>query len=201
MDTAYGTDRTEPAPSSTVDRILDEAQRRIQRCGYNAVSYGDLAEALDVTTAAVHYHFPSKGDLGQAVVARYRRINSEKRATIQTKSDALRDQLWQYVDLYADMLEDGSLCLCGVLASDDATLPDGVRREVQQFFEEQESWLTRAIREAKGDDPLLNGYETPRQIASLFLSTVQGAMFTARAHGATERYEEMIRPLIDAITG
>ncbi|MFB6280120.1 MAG: TetR/AcrR family transcriptional regulator, partial [Salinibacter sp.] len=49
--------------SATADRILDLAQDRIQQRGYNAVSYGDLAEDLDLTTAAIHYHFPSKADL------------------------------------------------------------------------------------------------------------------------------------------
>src|SRR5579862_1588267 len=57
--------------SSTRDRILDIAQRLIQSRGYNAFSFDDLAEELDIRTASIHYHFPTKADLGIALLRRY----------------------------------------------------------------------------------------------------------------------------------
>ena len=57
---------------STRDRILDIAQRLIQSGGYNAFSFNDLAKELKLRTASVHYHFPTKSDLGVAFVRRYR---------------------------------------------------------------------------------------------------------------------------------
>ena len=56
----------------TVDRILDVVQTLIQTRGFNAISYRDVAEAIGIRKASIHYHFPSKMDLGQAVIARYR---------------------------------------------------------------------------------------------------------------------------------
>jgi len=40
--------------AATATRILDAAQDLVQRRGYDAVSYGDLADALGLTTAAIH---------------------------------------------------------------------------------------------------------------------------------------------------
>jgi len=184
----------------TATRILDAAQDLVQRRGYNAVSYGDLAAELDLTTAAIHYHFPSKADLGQAVVARYRRANAEERAAIRTRTDTVRERLEQYVDLYADVLAGGGLCLCGVLAADAATLPSEVHREVQGFFDDQADWLTSVLAEGSDVTARLKGCESPRQAAELFLATVEGAMLTHRSpRNQLNAYRASLRCLIDTI--
>ena len=145
------TDATPEDRPDTATRILDCAQARIQRRGYNAVSYGDLAEELDLTTAAIHYHFPSKADLVQTLVRRYRRHNAETRATIGEEGDTLRARLDRYIALFADVIDGGGLCLCGVLAADGPALPTEVRREVRQFFAEQGGLADRRPRGRRAD--------------------------------------------------
>ena len=53
-------------------RILSEAQRLVQMRGFNGFSYADIAETLGVTKASLHYHFPSKAELGRRLIDRYR---------------------------------------------------------------------------------------------------------------------------------
>src|SRR5829696_2811940 len=55
----------------TASRILDEAERLAQTRGYNGFSYADVATVVGTTKAALHYHFPSKAELGRALVDRY----------------------------------------------------------------------------------------------------------------------------------
>lgn len=185
---------------TTADRILDVAERLIERRGYNAVSYRDLAAKLDLTTAAVHYHFPSKADLGQALVAGYRHANAEKRTAIRAQTDALRARLEQYVELYASVLADGGMCLCGVLAADEATLPETVRREVQGFFDDQKDWLTSILAEGKTEGTGLEGCESPRRVAEVFLATIEGGMLTHRSpRNQLNAYRASLRCLIDTI--
>jgi len=57
--------------SETAEQILDLAETLIQTRGYSAFSYQDIAEALGIRKASIHYHFPSKTDLGVAVIDRY----------------------------------------------------------------------------------------------------------------------------------
>jgi TetR/AcrR family transcriptional repressor of nem operon len=190
-----------PAPAErpdTAERILDCAQTRIQQRGYNAVSYGDLAAELDLTTAAIHYHFPSKADLVQTLVRRYRRRNAETRAAICEETDTLRARLERYVDLFAGVIDGGGLCLCGVLAADGPTLPDAVRREVRGFFADQEDWLTTLLEEGAPDGTGLRGCETPRETAQVILATVEGAMITAHDRAA-EPYTDTLRCLVDSV--
>jgi len=183
--------------SDTAERILDCAQTRIQRRGYNAVSYGDLSEELDLTTAAIHYHFPSKADLVQTLVRRYRRRNAETRATIDETAGTLRARLERYVELFAGVIDGGGLCLCGVLAADGPTLPDEVRREVRGFFSDQEDWLTAMIEEEAPNGTDLRGCETPREAAQVILAAVEGAMITAPERAA-DPYIHTLRCLVDS---
>ncbi|WP_103020785.1 TetR/AcrR family transcriptional regulator [Salinibacter altiplanensis] len=184
--------------TDTATRILDAAQDLVQQCGYNAVSYGDLADVLGLTTAAIHYHFSTKADLGQALVARYRKRNAAARSTIWAEEDGARGRLEQYVNGYVGILEHGGLCLCGVLAADDETLPEPVRREVRHFFAEQEDWLTTVIAEAHAEGAGLAGYDSPRGVAELLLATIEGAMLTTRDRGP-DAYRARLHRLIDTI--
>ncbi|MEF8797339.1 MAG: TetR/AcrR family transcriptional regulator [Salinivenus sp.] len=198
MPSSPDTDTPPEDRPDTATRILDCAQARIQRRGYNAVSYGDLAEELDLTTAAIHYHFPSKADLVQTLVRRYRRRNAETRATICEEADTLRARLDRYVALFADVIDGGGLCLCGVLAADGPTLPTEVRREVRQFFAEQEDWLTDVLEAGAPTRTGLSGCETPREEARLLLAAIEGAMITAPERSAGP-YVDTLQRLVDSV--
>jgi TetR/AcrR family transcriptional repressor of nem operon len=184
--------------SSTADRILDCAQAQIQRRGYNAVSYGDLAEELDLTTTAIHYHFPSKADLGQALVRRYRRTNKQARAVIWDEADSLRGRLEKYVESYVGLMEGGGLCLCGVLSSEASTLPEAVRQEVRAFFQEQEDWLTTVIGARTSHVGGLSGCESPRDTAQVVLAAIEGAMLTTPDRSG-EAYAATLQHLVDSV--
>ena len=56
--------------TTTKDRILDSAQDLIGDQGYSATSVRDIISKAGVNLAAVHYHFGSKEDLLDAVIAR-----------------------------------------------------------------------------------------------------------------------------------
>src|ERR1043166_1832386 len=58
-------------PSATAEQILDLAETLIQTRSYSAFSYQDISDALGLTKASIHYHFPSKAELGVAVIDRY----------------------------------------------------------------------------------------------------------------------------------
>ena len=57
--------------TDTANQILDVAEHLVQVRGFNAFSYADVAGELGLTNAALHYHFPSKSELGEALIDRY----------------------------------------------------------------------------------------------------------------------------------
>ncbi len=81
-----------PAPA-TSQRILDIAERLVQTRGYNGFSYADIAQALHVTKASLHYHYPAKADLGKELIERYERNFLNALAHIDAESRNAREKL------------------------------------------------------------------------------------------------------------
>src|SRR5256885_12851760 len=90
--------------SDTSQRILDIAERLMQVRGYNGFSYAHIAETLRVTKATLHYHFPSKAELGRRLMERYTENFLGALANIDETSATVREQLKRYVSIYADVL-------------------------------------------------------------------------------------------------
>src|SRR5579872_2772954 len=101
----------------TATRILDRAERLAQTRGFNGFSYADIAADLRVTKASLHYHFPTKAELGVALIERYAAAFAGALADLDLRSDNARHKLEEYVRIYRDVLVDGRMCLCGMLAA------------------------------------------------------------------------------------
>ena len=52
--------------------LLDLAETLIRKRGYDGFSYADIASDAGIRKASIHYHFPTKPDLGLAVLDRYK---------------------------------------------------------------------------------------------------------------------------------
>ena len=187
------------SPAATAGRILDIAERLVQTRGYNGFSYADISSELRIRNASVHYHFPSKTDLGRRLVARYRENFMAALEGLESESGDARRRLRRYVGLWARVLRDRDrMCLCGMMAADIATLPKPVRAEIRRFFDENESWLVRVITEGrKGKTLRFAG--TPEVEARLLTMGLEGAMLVARSYGEPRRFEEIADRLLEGL--
>lgn len=181
---------------STPARIMDIAQRMVQTRGFNAFSYADISAQVGIKKASIHYHFPSKKDLCKELVARYRVAFRGKLDEIDRKSGDSRRKLRDYARLYLDALRDEDrMCLCGMLASDIATLPVEIRREVVDFFADNEAWLAKTIDEGrKAGELSFKG--SAKSEAQFFLTGLQGAMLVARTYGDEARLRATANKLL-----
>lgn len=186
------------ASKGTADRILDIAERLVQRRGFNAFSYADVATAVGIRKASLHYHFATKADLGLALVTRYRRTFLEALGTIETDSKDTLERLQRYVGLYDSVLRKKRMCMCGMLATDAATLPKGMRESVAEFFGENTAWLARVLEEGRKREDL--AFVGPAgSMAAFFVSSLEGAMLIAHASGSHENFEGASRLLLDSV--
>ena len=97
------------------DEILDVAEGLIRTSGFNGFSTRDVADAVGIKAASVHYHFPTKADIGVAVTERYTDRFLEALGDPDRFEDA-RSALTLYVDSFRRALvRDRKLCLCAVL--------------------------------------------------------------------------------------
>jgi TetR/AcrR family transcriptional repressor of nem operon len=180
---------------TTDERILDLAERLVQTRGYNGFSYADIAASLGVTKASLHYHFPAKAALGKHLIGRYERNFLAALEVIDAKVKSPREKLRRYAGIYADVLADGRMCLCGMLAAEYATLPKAMQQELRHFFAENERWLAAVLEEGRRTGEL-DFAGSAREAASLFVSSLEGAMMLARSHGNLKRFRALAERLV-----
>jgi TetR/AcrR family transcriptional repressor of nem operon len=166
--------------NETARRILDIAEVLWLERGFNGFSYQHLAEPLGVRNAAIHYHYPSKTDLGVALVARFRRRFARSTAHWQSTTTDPWRKLEGYIDLLTFNYADAErLCPTGVLAVDWATLPEPMREESRLFMRELYDWCASVLREG-----LTSGHfrfaGSAEDKAALLLATLQGGLQLAR---------------------
>ncbi len=182
----------------TAERILDVAEELLRRRGFNAFSYADVAAELGITKASLHYHFPGKGELGQALVSRYSVRFAEALVEIDTDTDDPPAKLAAYAELYADALRGHGMCLCGMLAAEYETLPPAMRESVLAFFDENELWLAAVLEQGRADNRL-EFERSARDTARMIISTLEGAMLVARPYGELSRFQDTATALLASL--
>jgi TetR/AcrR family transcriptional repressor of nem operon len=184
--------------SGTATRILDVAERLVQARGFNGFSYADVAEELGISKAALHYHFPGKAELGEALMERYAARFAEALVAVDATEPDAHEKLRAYARLYADVFQDERMCLCGMLAADYATLPDPMRRSVVRFFDDNEAWLAHVLEEGR-EAGTLRFTGSAREVARTIVSGLEGAMLVARPYGDNARFRTIADLLIEGL--
>ncbi|MGO4469774.1 TetR/AcrR family transcriptional regulator, partial [Pseudoduganella sp. RAF53_2] len=128
------------------EHIMAVSRKMVQARGYNALSFRDVAEAVGVKSASVHYHFPTKGDLGAALARRYTEDGMMALDALFASGAGLEDSLQQYTEIFRQALvDDNRMCLCGIMSAEQADLPPQVRAQVNGFTDANVEWLGRLL--------------------------------------------------------
>ena len=166
----------------TRTRILDLAEGLLLERGFNAFSYQHLAKALGVKPAAIHYHYPSKDDLGTALVARQLRRLRKWRDLPRVAELPPSEQLESLFAVYDTHLgQDRRVCLFGALAADFRTLPAPMQAELRTFNRELTEWLAQVLAVGRATGAL-HFVGSPAAKAVQVLTTLAGALQVARVH-------------------
>jgi TetR/AcrR family transcriptional regulator, transcriptional repressor for nem operon len=174
--------------NDTAARILDIGERLVQVRGFNGFSYADVAAELDMTKAALHYHFPGKAELGRALIARYTERFAAALADIDARIPNAPAKLDAYAGLYGEVLRGHRMCLCGMLAAEYQTLPDPMREAVIAFIDANEAWVEKVL--ADGERAGTIALAGPASDAArLIVSGLEGAMLVARPYGDVARFD------------
>lgn len=191
--------RRQPEQTDTRSAILDIAERLVQSRGFNGFSYADVAAELGITKAALHYHFPGKAELGEALVRRYSTRFDEALAVIDTRDVAAPEKLTAYADLYLGVLREKRMCLCGMLAAEYQTLPEAMRDALIVFFDDNHAWLAGLL-EAGRTEGTLEFALSVEDAAHMIVGAFEGAMLVARPYGDTTRFEAVTAGLVAQFT-
>ncbi len=159
---------------SMKEAILDAAEKRVRHAGYSNMSFRDVAKDVGIKSASVHYHFPTKSDLGTALVERYKDHFSQKLLQIDTTN--FSDALAKFVQLYdAALVMDQSICLCAALGAESMGIEKQIRAETGVFFQVNIEWLQSLFR--------LHPTKATGLDATDIVASLEGAMLLASTTG------------------
>jgi TetR/AcrR family transcriptional repressor of nem operon len=173
------------------DQILEVAESMIRSVGFNGFSTRDVAEAVGIKAASVHYHFPTKADIGVAVTERYTHRFLQDLGEPTALGGDTEKVIRRYSAVFRRaLIRDGKLCLCAVLGAEIGSLPTDVGFNTRTFFEKNIEWLGRALAPRLSD-------KRAKAYAIHVLASLEGAMIVSKTLGDDALFESVAKTLIE----
>lgn len=166
------------------EEVLQHAGLLLQTRGFNAFSHRDLADLVGIKSSSIHYHFPSKEDLGIALIQKYRGEIEIYLASLEGLP--AEERVDSFVQVFVEpAMTDTRWCLAGMLASDYETYGESLQLEVRRFFNLIEKWFSQQVLVLKP------GFAEPDALAlgKAAVALLEGALLLARVHGEPHRVE------------
>lgn len=177
------------ADGDTRSAILDAARASVQKCGFSELSFRDLAAEVGVKSSSIHYHFPTKADLGVELMRCYTEAARQDLAHIAKSRADTAGRLAAYFGLFREALADGNrMCLYGILSAEAEALAPPLRAELAAFEQANVAWLAEAI------DAGLPAAERGSRARAIFAATI-GAQVVARGRADVATYDAIVDTL------
>ena len=183
-------------PIATNVQILDVAERIVRTRGFNGFSYADVAAEIGIRKASLHYHFPTKTDLGLKLITRFSESVLEALEEIAATYSSNLTRLREYARIYEGSLHDNKMCLCGMFAAEHESISTPMQQAITEFFNCHEQWLENVLEQGRKSGELsFNGSAVEH--GRLIVANLQGALLIAKSLGSTERLAGIASNLVE----
>lgn len=152
---------------TTRETIIEVADQLIRSNGFNAFSFKDISNKIGIKTASVHYHFPTKSDLGVATIKEHIKRFEQLKAELSNKSPLVK--LKGFLAVYSQIKSENKVCLVGSLATDLNTVDDHIKKELKHFAELILNWVSEVL--AEGKKQKIFEFETAPRTKALMIIT------------------------------
>lgn len=175
--------------SPTRTRILDQAERLVLGQGFAATSVDEVIAAAGSSKGAFFHHFPTKADLGRALVERYAAADIDSLVTFMARAEEQADdpgeQLVAFVRLFEEAADDivrenQSSCLYVSFIHDRQLHGDGSTGVIADAIVTWRDALRERIVASSRRRPLRGGLD-PDALADHVFVTFEGAFILARS--------------------
>lgn len=154
---------------TTRETIIDTADQLIRSNGFNAFSFKDISNKIGIKTASIHYHFPTKSDLGVATIKEHIERFEDFKKEFATKTPL--QKLNGFLSIYSHIKSENKVCLVGSLATDLNTVDDNIKNELKKFAALVLLWVTEILNEGK-KQKVFEFQNTPRTKALLIITNI-----------------------------
>ena len=165
---------------STRSEIIKIGDELIRDKGYNAFSFYNISRAMGIKNASIHYHFPTKTDLGIAIVEE--QIAALEGLIADSADKSPVERLKQYQSIYSRAQAENKVCLVGSLATDINSVDPEIRAHLKVMVDRILEWVTDILKDGR-DQGIFHFAAPPRTKALLVISTMLASLQLTRLTG------------------
>ena len=180
-------------PRATRQKILEAAFEKIHRQGFQATGLGDILAATGVTKGAFYHHFPSKMELGYALVEEHLKdyVSQWWLAPMEDSDDPIEDLARLIHDRLTsgvpEIAEHG--CPLNNLAQEMAAVDEGFRQRLEGLYRSWRKGVARAFRRGQQHGRVRGDVDT-EAAAAFVIAALEGAFGLAKNARSVEVFQE-----------
>ena len=152
---------------TTRESIIETADVLIRSKGFNAFSFKDISNSIGIKTASIHYHFPTKSDLGVATVKEHIKRFEGLKKELSNASPLLK--LQGFLSIYSRAKSENKVCIVGSLATDLNTVDEPIKKELKDFAELVLAWVSEIL--ADGSQQKIFEFQSTPRVKALMIIT------------------------------
>ncbi len=176
------------------EQIINIADNLLIEKGFNAFSYKDISKIIDIKTSSIHYHFPTKTDLGIAIIKKH--LDTLEQTIIKTKDKTPLEKIEKLFIYYKRLCANQMVCIVGALTSGLNTLNEPLRIELLNFTKKLIDWVTSILNE--GQDLLIFKTLTDSELrAKLLITNLMSLVQLSRIEYQNNSIDGIIEIILD----
>jgi TetR/AcrR family transcriptional repressor of nem operon len=188
-----------PVATNTRELLLTAAGDLLQRVGYASFSFRDLADAVGIRTASIHYHFPTKADLGVELVDWFKQQMRPSIAALVAAHPNIRERLLALAEHVADQTcVNGKSCPINLLLGEFAILPEPLQLKVREWVDESIAAMAAWLEQGRQAGDLRFPGDALFQ-ARLVWSVIEHGTQLSRSH-PDQSFPSLMRHLVATMT-
>ncbi len=182
----------------TRDRILEAAADEMHRAGYQAASIGRIISRLRISKGCFYHHFPTKSDLGYAVLDE---LYAPGQKAFWNEALSGDNPLAALIDLLrcmaGELQGDRLRCGCPVnnLAQEMSPLDEGFRTRLESIYRHWRQRMTEGLLRAQRDG-LMSADVDAGEVACFAIATIQGATGLAKNAQDNQVFSQSVQGLV-----
>ena len=184
--------------------LLEVASQEIHQFGFHAASISRILENTSLTRGALYHHFPSKLELGYAVIdelfAGYMRglwlePLSKRGDPIEIIENALHDTYGEHGE---ELISYG--CPLNNLSQEMSAVDEGFRERINAQYEMWQNALTDALKRGQRDGKIRNEVNAT-EVAVFIVATIEGCIGLAKNNKSQVTLDSCTHILLDYLHG
>ena len=183
---------------TTREKIIGLAREIMQQIGYHSFAYKQIAEQIGIKNSSIHHYFPSKVDLGLAVIEKDR---GEFEALIRKLAGSSpKEKVEALLDAYTETFKnDRKLCILGTFGMAYNDVDKKIQEATRSYLDLIIQWLSVTFKEGLRTGEF-SFNRSPQQVAADWAAALPGSLAIGRMQGEVY-FKQIINSLRKSLQG